>query len=145
MIICGQCSVGLKAELEGGDGYAEDKIGQDKIKLLKVIKGFYCQFNSKIQRMMAIVEVLKILFLLLKGKEQTNEDYDQEFKARVKTIERCGGMGTTTHVPVSIKTQVKMFEVNTNRRSKPNEEWTDKAAQEELLVWIILSFTNFMR
>jgi hypothetical protein len=71
-IIYDRCSPEFKNKLKGTSGYDKAKAGNDVIKLLTIIRGPCCQFDTLNDEYMTIVKSLKNLFYFFQKAEQTN-------------------------------------------------------------------------
>ena len=60
-LIYDQCSPELKNKLEGTSGYDNAKSSKNIIKLITIIRGYCCQFNTLNDEYMLIVKSLKML------------------------------------------------------------------------------------
>ena len=86
-LIYDQCSPELKNKLEGTNGYDNVKSSNDIIKLLTMIRGYCCQFDTLNDEYMSIVKSLKNLFYFFQKTEQTNSEFHEDFMALVEVIE----------------------------------------------------------
>jgi hypothetical protein len=86
-LIYNQCSPELKNKLEGTNGYDNAKSSNDIIKLLMMIRGYCCQFDTLNDEYMSIVKSLKNLFYFFQKTEQTNSEFHEDFMALVEVIE----------------------------------------------------------
>ena len=107
-LIYDQCSTEFKNKLEGMSGYDNDKVksGNYVIKLLTIIRGYCCQFNTLNNECMLIVKLLKNLFYFFQKAEQTNSEFHEDFVALVKVIKEYGGTGSLTHFPNMIRKEL---------------------------------------
>jgi len=105
-LIYNQCSPELKNKLEGTSGYDNAKSSNDIIKLLTMIRGYCCQFDTLNDEYMSIVKSLKNLFFFFQKTEQTNSEFHEDFMALVEVIEEYGGSGSLTHFPNMIKKEL---------------------------------------
>jgi len=96
-LIYDQFSPKLKNKLEGTSSYDNAKSSSDIIKLLMIIRGYCCQFDTLNDEYMSIVKSLKNLFYFFQKAEQTNSEFHQDFMALVEVIEEYGGTGPHTH------------------------------------------------
>ncbi len=90
-LIYDQCSPELKNKLKETSGYDKVKAGNDVIKLLTIIRGYCCQFDTLKDEYMSIVKSLKNLFYFFQKAEQTNSEFHEDFMALIKVIEEYGG------------------------------------------------------
>jgi hypothetical protein len=102
-LIHDQCSPELKNKLKGTSGYDNAKSSNDIIKLLTMIKGYCCQFDTLNDEYMSIVKSLKNLFYFFQKTEQTNSEFHEDFMALVEVIEEYGGTGSLIYFPNMIK------------------------------------------
>jgi hypothetical protein len=63
--IYNQCSPELKNKLKGTSGYDKAKAGNGVIKLLTIIRGYCCQFDTLNNKYMSIRKVTEEPFLFL--------------------------------------------------------------------------------
>ena len=70
-LIYNQCFPELKNKLEGMSGYDNAKSSSNIIKLLTIIRGYCCQFDTLNDEYMSIVKSLKNLFYFFQKAEQT--------------------------------------------------------------------------
>jgi hypothetical protein len=105
-LIYDQCSSKLKNKLKGTSGYGKAMAGNDVIKLLTIIRGYCCQFDTLNKEYMSIVKSLKNLFYFFQKAEQTNSEFHKDFMALVEVIEEYGGTGLLTHFPNMIRKEL---------------------------------------
>ena len=105
-LIYDQCSPELKNKLKGTSGYDSAKLSNDIIKLLTIIRGYCCQFDTLNDEYMSIVKSLKNLFYFFQKPDQTNSEFHEDFMALVEVIEEYGGTGSLTHFPNMIKKEL---------------------------------------
>jgi len=86
-LIYDQCSPELKNKLEGTSGYDAAKSSNDIIKLLMIIRGYCCQFDTLNDEYMSIVKPLKNLFYFFQKPEQRNSEFHEDFMVLVEVIE----------------------------------------------------------
>ena len=101
-----QCSPELKNKLEGTNGYDNAKSSNDIVKLLTMIRGYCCQFDTLSDEYMSIVKSLKNLFYFFQKTEQMNSEFHEDFMALVEVIEEYGGTGSLTYFPNMIKKEL---------------------------------------
>ena len=101
-----QCSPELKNKLKGTSSYDNAKSSNYIIKLLTIIRGYCCQFDTLNDEYMPIVKSLKNLFYFFQKAEQKNSEFHEDFMALVKVIEEYGGTGSLTHSPNMIKKEL---------------------------------------
>ncbi len=68
-LVYGQCSPEFKNKLEGTSGYDSAKADNNMVKLLTMIRGYCCQFNTLNNEYMLIVKLLKNLFYFFQKAE----------------------------------------------------------------------------
>ena len=105
-LIYNQCSPKLKNKLEDTNGYDNAKSSNDIIKLLTMIRGYCCQFDTLNDEYMSIVKSLKNLFYFFQKTEQTNSEFHEDFMALVEVIEEYGGTGSLIYFPNMIKKEL---------------------------------------
>jgi hypothetical protein len=86
-LVYGQCSPELKNKLEGKNGYDIAKADNNVVKLLIMIRGYCCQFDTLNDEYMLIVKSLKNLFYFFKKAEQSNSEFHDDFMALIEVIE----------------------------------------------------------
>ena len=97
-----QCSTNLKNDLEASTAFSHVEASKDAIRLLKLIQGLCCSYNSKTQSVMATVALHKKLFTFFQRDEMDNSSYHREFIAHVETIKTYGGMGAIGITPTFV-------------------------------------------
>ncbi len=105
-LVYGQCSPELKNKLEGMSGYDETKADNNVVKLLIMIRGYCCQFDTLKDEYMSIVKSLKNLFYFFQKAEQSNSEFHDDFMALIKVIEEYGGAGSLAHFPNMIRMEL---------------------------------------
>ena len=73
-LIYDQCSPELKNKLKGTSRY-----DNDVVKLLIMIRGYCCQFDTLNNQYMSIVKLLKNLFYFFQKAEQSNSEFHDDF------------------------------------------------------------------
>jgi hypothetical protein len=73
------CSPELKNKLEGTSGYDKAKADTNMVKLLIMIRGYCCQFDTLNNQYMSIVKLLKNLFYFFQKAEQSNSEFHDDF------------------------------------------------------------------
>jgi len=96
----------LKNKLEGTSGNDSAKSSNNIIKLLTIIRGYCCQFDTLNDEYMLIVLLLKNPFYFFQKPDQTNCEFHKDFMALVEVIEEYGGTGSLTHFPNMIKKEL---------------------------------------
>jgi hypothetical protein len=69
-LVYGKCSSELKNKLEGTSGYDKAKADNNVVKLLIMIRGYCCQFDTLNDEYMLIIKSLKNLFYFVQKAEQ---------------------------------------------------------------------------
>jgi hypothetical protein len=90
-LIYDQCSPELKNKLEGTNGYDNVKSSNDIIKLLTMIRGYCCQFDTLNDKYMLIVKSLNNLFYFFQKTEQTNSEFHEDFMGQLKSSKSMEG------------------------------------------------------
>jgi hypothetical protein len=120
-LIYNQCSPELKNKLEGTSEYDKAKAGNNVIKLLTIIRGYCCQFDTLNNEYMSIVKSLKNLFYFFQKAEQTNSELHENFTALVKVIKEYGGAGLLTHFPNMIRKELSSKNITDMSKAMPNK------------------------
>jgi len=128
-LIYDQCSPELKNKLEGTSGYDNAKSSNDIIKLLTVIRGYCCQFDTLNDEYMSIVKSLKNLFYYFQKTEQTNSEFHEDFMVLVEVIKEYGGTGSLTHFPNMIKK-----ELSSKNLMEPSKASADELKEAKSIV-----------
>ena len=97
----GQYSEDFKTKLKGAKTYNKAKHEWDIVKMFQLVKRFSCQ-QQHIENM-AIMDTMKRVSLFFKSKDQSNNDYHQDFAGKVKDIKSFITVWTISHVPAEIK------------------------------------------
>ena len=113
IIIYHQCSTHLKNELEASDVFPKIRADQDVIGLLRMIQGFCCSYDARIQSVMATVASHKKLFMFYQKDGMDNHAYHREFLAHVETIETYGGDGSVGVTPNFVAAKIKEMAAET--------------------------------
>ena len=92
--VYGQCSPELKNKLEGTSGYDKAKADNNVVKLLIMIRGYCCQFDTLNNKYMLILKSLKNLFYFFQKAEQSNSEFHDNFMALIEVIKEYGGAGS---------------------------------------------------
>jgi hypothetical protein len=121
VLIYNQCSPELKNKLKGTSRYDKAKAGNNVIKLLSIIRGYCCQFDTFNDEYMSIVKSLKNLFYFFQKAEQTNSEFHEDFTALVKVIEEYGGAGLLTHFPNMIRKELSPKNNADMNKAMPNK------------------------
>jgi hypothetical protein len=105
--IYNQCSPELENKLEGMDGYKKAKGNNNVIKLLTMIKGYCCQFDTLNNKYILIMKSIKNLFYFFQKAEQSNSDFHEDFLVLVEVlIEKYAGAGSLTFFPNTIRKEL---------------------------------------
>ena len=73
------CTPILVTKLERVNGYAQFRANQKSMGMILVIRGVWCDYNSKSQDMYAMMQATKRVTLFWKLKDQINDDYKKVF------------------------------------------------------------------
>ena len=125
MLIYDQYSLELKNKLEGTRGYDNAKADNNLIKLLTMIGGYCCQFDTLNGKYMSILRSLKNLFYFFQKAEQSNSEFHKDFMALVKVIEEYEeGAGLLTHFPNMIRKELSTKNITDMSKATPtNSKW----------------------
>jgi hypothetical protein len=102
IIIYHQCS-----KLEASDVFPKFWADQDVIGLLRMIQGFCCSYDARIQSVMAMVVSHKKLFMFYQKDWMDNHSYHRDFLAHVETIETYGGDGSVGVTPNFVAAKIR--------------------------------------
>eukprot|EP00957_Ditylum_brightwellii_P080391 6114552-Ditylum_brightwellii.AAC.1 len=91
-IAYGQCSEAMRAKLEGEEGYKEAETESDVIKLLKIIKRLYYQYQSQRYPHRAVHAAMQALYLTSQKDEMTLKQYLDKFLNRQDVLKQCRGI-----------------------------------------------------
>ncbi len=142
-LIYDQCSPELKNKLEGTSGYNKAKAGNNMIKLLTIISGYCCQFDTLNNEYMSIVKSLKNLFYFFQKAEQTNSKFHKDFMALVEGSEVYGGAGLLTHFPNMIRKELSSKNIADTGKATPNKLKEAKGiVRDKFLVTLMLNGAN---
>jgi hypothetical protein len=84
------CMPTLNMLLKDNDSWDVIDPAQYSIRLLRLIRGFCCEFNSTKQTARGIMEVEEGIFLFWQQDTQSNDEYFKQFKTPVDTVEGYG-------------------------------------------------------
>ena len=115
----GQCSPKLKNKLEGTRGYDSAKADNNVVKLLIMIRRYFCQFDTLTDEYMLIVKSLTNLFYFFQKAEQLNSKFHDDFIALVKVIDEYDGAGSVTHFPNMIRKELASKNIADMRKPRP--------------------------
>jgi hypothetical protein len=141
-LIYNQCSPELKNKLKGTSGYDKAKAGNNVIKLLTIIRGYCCQFDTN-NKYMSIVKSPKNLFYFFQKAEQTNSEFPEDFMALVKVIEEYGGAGLLTHFPNMIRKELSSKNIADMSKVTPDKLKEAKSVvRDKFLAALMLNGAN---
>jgi hypothetical protein len=142
-LIYDQCFPELKNKLKGTSRYDKAKAGNNVIKLLAIIRGNCCQFDTLNNEYMSIVKSLKNLFNFFQKAEQTNSEFHKDFMALVKVIEKYGGAGSLTHFPNMIRKELSSKNIADMSIATPNKlKEARSVMRDKFLAALILNGAN---
>jgi hypothetical protein len=142
-LIYDQWSPELKNKLEGTSGYDKAKAGNDVIKLLTIIRGYCCQFDTLNDEYMSIIKSLKNFFYFFQKAEQMNSEFHKDFMALVKVIEEYGGAGLLTHFPNLIRKELSSKNIANMSKATPDEIKEAKSiVRDKFLAALMLNGAN---
>ena len=142
-LIYDQCSPELKNKLEGTNGYDNAKSSNDIVKLLTMIRGYCCQFDTLSDEYISIVKSLKNLFYFFQKTEQTNSEFHEDFMALVEVIEEYGGTGSLTYFPNMIKKELLSKNIMDPSQASADELKEAKGiVREKFLAALMLNGAN---
>ena len=142
-LIYDQCSPELKNKLEGTSGYDNVKSSNDIFKLLTIIRGYSCQFDTLNDEYMLIVKSLKNLFYFFQKTEQTNSEFHEDFMALVEVIEEYGETGSLTYFPNMIKKELLSKNITDPSQASADELKEAKGiVREKFLAALMLNGAN---
>ena len=138
-----QCSPELKNKLEGTNGYDNVKSSNDIIKLLTMIRGYCCQFDTLNDEYMSIVKSLKNLFYFFQKPDQTNSEFHEDFMVLVEVIEEYGGTGSLIHFPNMIKKELLSKNImDPSKASADDLKEAKGVVREKFLAALMLNGAN---
>lgn len=105
-IIIGQCTPGLISMLEGNAIYIQAKVDNNIISLLECIQGYCCGFDTRGDPYMAIAEAFKKVFCFFQDNNVRNDDFHEDFKALIATLENYAGENTLGFLPTMVKMEL---------------------------------------
>jgi hypothetical protein len=120
-LVYGQCSPELKNKLTGMSGYDKAKADNNVVKLLIMIRGYCCQFDTLNNEYMLIVKLPKNLFYFFQNAEQSNFEFHDDFMALIKVIKKYGGAGSLSHFPIIIRKELVSKNVTDMTKATPDE------------------------
>ena len=142
-----QCSTNLKNDLEAATAFAQVESTKDPIRLLKLIQGLCCSYDSKTQSVMATVASHKKLFTFFQRDGVDNSSYHREFIALVETIKTYGSHGAIKITPTFVTKKLQEMHAAgtcTTVASPTNDELAaaNSSVREEFLAALMLSGAN---
>jgi hypothetical protein len=113
------------------------------IKLLTIIRGYCCQFDTLNNEYMSIVKSLKNLFYFFQKAEQTNSGFHEDFMALVKVIEEYGGAGLLTNFPNMIRKELSSKNIADMSKATPDKFKEAKSVvRDKFLATLITNGAN---
>ena len=91
MLVIGQCSPDLDSKLQGSAAFVPAEADQDVMKLLLVIRGYWCRFDDHQQSTYALGQAKHRVSTNYQAHNLTNTEYVEHFKALVGVVEMHGG------------------------------------------------------
>ncbi len=142
-LIYDQYSPELKNKLKGTSGYDKAKAGNDMIKLLTIIRGYCCQFDTLNEEFMSIVKSLKNLSYFFQKAEQTNSEFHEDFMALVKVIKEYGGAGLLTTFPNMIRKELFSKKIANMSKATSNKfKEAIRVVRDMFLIALMLNGAN---
>jgi hypothetical protein len=90
-LVMGQCSPDLVSKIRGASTYASVNASQDVIELLRLIRGYCCDFGAGQQSTWALEQAKHKVSTYYQRHDTSNTDYIQFFQALVGVVETYGG------------------------------------------------------
>ena len=90
-LVMGQCSPDLVSKIRGASTYANVNASQDVVELLRLIRGFCCDFGAGQQSTWALEQAKHKVSVYYQRHDTSNTDYIQFFQALVGVVETYGG------------------------------------------------------
>ena len=90
-LVMGQCSPDLVSKIRGASTYASVNASQDVIELLRLIRGYCCDFGAGQQSTWALEQAKHKVSTYYQHHDTSNTDYIQFFQALVGVVETYGG------------------------------------------------------
>jgi hypothetical protein len=137
-LVYGQWSPELKNKLEGANGYDSAKSDNNVVKLLTMIRGYCCQFDTLNIEFMSIVKSLKNLFDFFQKAEQSNSEFHDDFKALIKVIEEYGGTGSLAHFPNMIRKELASKNITDMSKATPDKLKEAKSTVRDMFLTALM-------
>jgi hypothetical protein len=123
--------------------YGIAKAENDVVKLLIIIRGYCCQFDTLNDKFMSIVKSMKNLFYFFQKAEQSNSEFHDDFMALIKVIKEYGGAGSLAHFPNMIRKELASKNVTDMSKATPNELKEAKGTvRDKFLAALMLNGVN---
>jgi hypothetical protein len=90
-LVMGQCSPELVIKIRGSSTYSSVNGSQDVVELLRLIRGFCCDFGAGQQSTWALEQAKHKVSVYYQRHDVSNTDYIQFFQALVGVVETYGG------------------------------------------------------
>jgi hypothetical protein len=90
-LVMGQCSHDLISKIRGSSTYSTVNASQDVVELLRLIRGFCCDFGAGQQSTWALEQAKHKVSVYYQRHDVSNTDYIQFFQALVGVVETYGG------------------------------------------------------
>ena len=90
-LVMGQCSPDLVGKIRGGTTYTTVNGSQDVVELLRLIRGYCCDFGAGQQSTWALEQAKHKVSVYYQRHDTSNTDYVQFFQALVGVVETYGG------------------------------------------------------
>ena len=87
----GQCSPDLVSKIRGSGTYATVNASQDVVELLRLVRGYCCDFGAGQQSTWALEQAKHKVSVYYQRHDVSNTDYVQFFQALVGVVETYGG------------------------------------------------------
>ena len=90
-LVMGQCSPDLVSKIRGSGTYATVNASQDVVELLRLVRGYCCDFGAGQQSTWALEQAKHKVSVYYQRHDVSNTDYVQFFQALVGVVETYGG------------------------------------------------------
>jgi len=90
-LVMGQCSPDLVSKIRGSGTYATVNASQDVVELLRLVRGYCCDFGAGHQSTWALEQAKHKVSVYYQRHDVSNTDYVQFFQALVGVVETYGG------------------------------------------------------
>jgi hypothetical protein len=90
-LVIGQCSPELVSKIRGSSTYSAVNGSQDVVELLRLIRGFCCDFGAGQQSTWALEQAKRKVSVYYQRHDVSNTDYVQFFQALVGVVKTYGG------------------------------------------------------